>query len=75
MGFASLGSGKQTAVIPLGTRPLSLTLSLDGKLAYAGGQEIDTVFVISVSERRIVRKFKTSYQSGPDPELQISRGG
>ena len=75
VGFASLGSGKQTAVIPLGTRPLSLTLSLDGKLAYVGGQEIDTVFVISVGERRIVHKFKTPNQAGPDPVLQISRGG
>ena len=75
VGFASLGSGKQTAVIPLGTRPLSLTLSPDGKLAYAGGQEIDTVFVISVSERRIVGKFKTPNQAGPDAVLQIRRGG
>ncbi len=75
VGFASLGSGKQTAAIPLGTRPLSLTLSRDGEFAYVGGQEIDTVFVISVRERRIVRKFKTPNQAGPDPVLQISRSG
>ena len=72
VGFASLGSGKQTALIPLGTRPLSLTLSPGGEFAYVGGQEIDTVFVISVSERRIIRKFKTPNQAGPDPVLQIS---
>ena len=72
VGFASLGSGKQTALIPLGTRPLSLTLSPGGEFAYVGGQEIDTVFVISVSERRIVRKLKTPNQAGPDPVLQVS---
>ena len=72
VGVASLGSGKQTALIPLGTRPLSLTLSPDGEFAYVGGQEIDTVFVISVSERRIIRKFKTPNQAGPDPVLQVS---
>ena len=75
VGFASLGSGKQTAVISLGTRPLSLTLSPGGKFAYAGGQEIDTVFVISVQEKRIVREFKTPNQAGPDSVLHISRGG
>jgi YVTN family beta-propeller protein len=69
--FADLRTQKQTAVVPLGGRPLSLTMSKDGRLAYAGVQDQDKVFVISVGERRIVQVIETPKGSGPDPALPL----
>jgi DNA-binding beta-propeller fold protein YncE len=69
--FADVASRKQTAVIPLGGRPLSLTLSRDGLLAYLGIQDQDKIVVVSVPERRIVRTIQTPKGAGPDPVLPL----
>lgn len=71
VGFADLATGKQTHEIRLPGAPLSLTMSPDGRYAYAGVQDKDTVVVISVGERRIVRSFKTPDGAGPDPVVAL----
>lgn len=71
IGFASADSLKEEKLIPLPGPPVSMTLSADGKLAYCSMLAQDTVFVISIGERRIVNTFKTPPQSGPDPVLAL----
>ena len=39
--------------------PVSCTLSEDGKLAFASAEETDTVYIISVADRKIVGEIKT----------------
>jgi DNA-binding beta-propeller fold protein YncE len=69
--FADVALRKQTTVIRLGGRPLSLTLSRDGQLAYLGIQDQDRIVVVSVPERRIVREIRTPKGAGPDPVLPL----
>jgi YVTN family beta-propeller protein len=69
--FADIATRRQTTVIPLGGRPLSLTMSGDGRLAYAGIQDQDKIVVISVLNRKIVRTFQTPKGAGPDPVLPL----
>ncbi|MFN0166534.1 MAG: YncE family protein [Bryobacteraceae bacterium] len=71
VGFADVATRKQTAEIPLGGKPLSLTMSSDGAHAYAGVQDQDKVFVISVPGRKIVQVIQTPKNSGPDPALPL----
>jgi hypothetical protein len=47
-------------------------MSLDGKYAYAGIQDKDTVVAISIAERKIVKSFKTPENAGPDPVLALA---
>jgi DNA-binding beta-propeller fold protein YncE len=65
--FADVATGKETGHVAFDDRPLSCTLSRDGKLAYAGLQETDRVAVVSVAERKIVRMLQLPKGSGPDP--------
>jgi YVTN family beta-propeller protein len=71
VGFADIATQKETATIPLGGRPLSLTMSADGSIAYAGVQDQDKIFVISVRMRKIVRVIQTPKGAGPDPALPL----
>ncbi len=71
VGFADVATGKQTAEISLGGKPLSLTIAADGRHAYAGVQDQDKVFVISVPGRKIVQVIPTPKNSGPDPALPL----
>ena len=71
VGFADVAARKETMVIPLGGRPLSLTLSADGRLAYLGIQDQDRIVVVSVPDRKIVRVIKTPKGAGPDPVLPL----
>ncbi len=73
VGFADVASGKQTATLDLGGRPVSLTTSPDGEHAFAGAQDQDTVFVISIADRKIVKQFKTIPGAGPDPIRPIRK--
>jgi YVTN family beta-propeller protein len=56
---------------PLGGKPVSLTLSTDGKRAFASAQDDDMVYVISVPDRKVIRRIKTATGAGPDPVLEI----
>ncbi len=71
--FADAGSGKVTGRVKLGGRPVSLSVSPDGRRAYAAVQDQDTVYVISIADRKILRSFKTAAGAGPDPVLEIPR--
>jgi hypothetical protein len=48
-----------------------MTLSPDGNYAYIGVQDQDTVAIVSVHDRKIVRTFKTPQGAGPDPVLAL----
>ena len=71
VGFADIATRKQESVVPLGGNPLSLTMTDDAKIAYAGIQDQDKVIVISVPDRKIVRTISTPKGSGPDPALPL----
>ncbi|HWB86269.1 MAG TPA: YncE family protein [Bryobacteraceae bacterium] len=71
VGFADIASRKQVAALNLGGRPLSLTMTPDGKLAFAGVQDQDKVFVISVPERKVLRVIETPKGAGPDPAIPL----
>ena len=72
VGFADIASRKQADEIRLPGPPLSLTLSSDGRYVYAGVQDKDTVVVISVADRKIVRSFRTPEGAGPDSVLPLT---
>jgi YVTN family beta-propeller protein len=73
VGFADVASRKQVALVDLNASPVSLTTSPDGKHAFAGAQDQDMVFVISIADRKIAKKFKTTPGAGPDPIRPIRK--
>jgi YVTN family beta-propeller protein len=73
VGFADIDSCKQTAMIPLSGRPLSLTMAHDGHRVFSGIQDQDKVVFISVLERKIERTVETPKGSGPDPSISLER--
>ncbi len=58
--------------VPLPQQPVSLSLSRDGKLAYASGQDFDEVYVVSLADRKIVRTIRTPRGAGPDPVMEAA---
>jgi DNA-binding beta-propeller fold protein YncE len=71
--FADVASRKVLGQAAIGGKPVSLSLSTDGKLAYASAEDDDTVYVLSVPDRKLVREFKTPKGSGPDPVHPLAR--
>lgn len=71
VGFADIASGKQVATVPLSGRPLSLTMTRDGRRAFAGIQDQDKIELISVAERKIERTISLPKGSGPDPVIPL----
>ena len=71
MGFADVASRKQTHLVALDGAPVSLHTSPDGRFAFAGAQEQDTVYVVSIADRKMFRRFKTAAGAGPDPVQRI----
>lgn len=70
--FIDLEAHEVVAEIELGGQPVSLSLSPDGKLAYASLEGDDTICVMSVPERKMLRKFRTPPGGGPDPVHYIA---
>jgi YVTN family beta-propeller protein len=66
VGFADIQSRKETSVVSLPGRPLSLSKSQDGKTAYLGIQDSDKIAVVSVPARKIIRIIETPKGAGPD---------
>lgn len=62
---------KVVARIDLPDHVVSLNLSRDGQTAFASAEDKNTVFVVSLAERKLVRRIKTPAGSGPDPVLEI----
>ena len=71
VGFADIASRKELLEIPVGGRPVSMSLSLDGKLAYCSVQEKDEIFIISVTDRKVIRIVHTPKGTGPDPVVPL----
>jgi YVTN family beta-propeller protein len=71
MGFADIAARKEIALVDLDGPPVSLHTSPDGAYAFAAAQEADTVYVVSIADRKLVRKFKTTQGAGPDPVHQV----
>ena len=71
VGFADVASGKETGRVDLGGPPLSCTLSKDGRYAFAGVQDRDEIYVLSVADRKVVQVIKTPAGHGPDPVLDL----
>lgn len=71
VGFADVASLEETDRIQLGGTPLSISLSSDGEYAFAGVQDNDEIYVISVEDREVVQVINTPEEAGPDPVLAI----
>jgi len=71
VGFADIATRKELAEIPLNGRPVSMSLSLDGKLAYCSVQEEDEINIISVPDRKIIKVVHTPKGTGPDPVVPL----
>ncbi len=69
--FADAVTRRVTGQVPLGGQPVSLGLSSDGKLAFASAQDDDTIYVVSVAEKKVIRQIRTAKGAAPDPALQI----
>ncbi len=73
VGIADVATGRQIANIKLGGPPLSISLSRDGKYAFAGVQDSDQIWVVSVAEQKVVQVIDTPKDAGPDPVLEIGQ--
>jgi YVTN family beta-propeller protein len=71
IGFADVAAARQVASLPLGGRSVSLTMTRDGRRAFAGVQDQDKVYVISVPERKVLRVIDTPKGAGPDPVIPL----
>jgi YVTN family beta-propeller protein len=64
--FAETATGNVAGRVSLEGRPVSLHVSADGRLAFAAAQDDDVVYVISVPQRKILRRIPTPHGAGPD---------
>jgi YVTN family beta-propeller protein len=71
VGFADVAANRQITTIDLGGRPLSLTITRDGKRGFAGVQDQDKVFVMDVPGRKVLSVVNLPKGSGPDPVIPI----
>ncbi len=69
--FANPKTRRQTDYALLTADPVSLTLSRDGQIAFASAEERDTVYVVSLKTKRIVKEIHTAAGAGPDPVVDI----
>lgn len=69
--WADVATGKEVTRLELPGRPLSMTLSRDGKTAYLSLQDEDQIAIVDVAARKITRYLKTPKGTGPDPALEI----
>jgi YVTN family beta-propeller protein len=72
VGFADLEARKEIATVDVGGPLVSMHTSPDGKWAFTAAQDDDTVYVISIADRKLHTKFKTAAGAGPDPARQIT---
>lgn len=56
---------------PLSARPLSLTMSPDGRRVLLGIQEEDKVVFVSVASHAVERVIQLEKDSGPDPAIVL----
>ena len=71
VGIADPAALQELARIPLGGQPLSISLSKDGRHAFAGVQDKDQIWIVSVPDRKVVQVIDTPPGMGPDPVIEI----
>ena len=71
VGIADPHTMKELAQIPLGGAPLSISLSKDDRHAFAGVQDEDQIWIVSVPDRKVVQVIDTPPGMGPDPVIEI----
>jgi YVTN family beta-propeller protein len=64
--FADVSRRRPVAQVGVEGQPISLSISPDGQYALAAAEEKDTVFIVSIPERKLLRSFQTGKGSGPD---------
>ncbi len=64
--FADISRRRPVAQVAVEGEPISMAVSPDGQFAFAAAEEKDTVFVLSVPGRKLVRSFDTPKGSAPD---------
>lgn len=69
--FANPKTRTQTDYVLLPNTPVSCTISEDGAFAFASAEEADTIYVVSVRQRKLVGEIKTAKGAGPDPVLMV----
>jgi YVTN family beta-propeller protein len=67
---ADPASRKVVARIPLPHPVVSLGLSRDGRRAYASAEDFQTVYVVSIPDRKVLREIKTAPGMNPDPVIE-----
>ena len=70
VGFADPKTRTQLDYMLLPNRPVSCTLSRDGSLAFLSAEAQDTVYIVSVKNRKIVAEIKTAKGAAPDPVFE-----
>ncbi|MDA2938577.1 YncE family protein [Acidobacteria bacterium AH-259-A15] len=71
VGFAEIQTRREVALVDLDGAPVSMNLSADGRWALTAAQQEDTVYLVSVEGRKLVRKFKVASGAGPDPVVLV----
>ena len=71
VGIADPHTLTEVAQIPLGGAPLSISLSKDDRHAFAGVQDEDQIWIVSVPDRKVVQVIDTPPGMGPDPVIEI----
>jgi len=74
IGFADMETRREKARLHVEGVPISLSVSADGKYAFASAEEQDTVYVIDVTGMKLIRKFQTAKGAGPDPAVLVMPG-
>jgi hypothetical protein len=73
VGFADVASGKQASMFPSSGRPLSLTITRDGRWASAGIQDQDKVVSLWIPDRGIEHVAATPMASKSDPAVPLGK--
>jgi len=71
IGFFDVASHELLYHLQMPFQMFSMTLSADGKYAFASAEPEEISYIISVEERKVVFKFKTIPGSRPDPFYDI----
>lgn len=70
--ITDLETRRPVAQIGVEGQPVSLSVSRDGQYAFASSEEIDTVHIISLAERKLVRSFQTAKGAAPDAVRMVN---
>ena len=70
-----VANGKQSlfAQVELGGPPLSCSVSKDGKYAFAGVQDSDEIYIVSIDRHEVSMVIKTPEGAGPDPVMEVGQ--